>query len=178
MHLFFQISWTPSQVKPSLLKWILSSYSYSKKIRIWKNIGLWKNNSPMEGQFDNGKSILKWKVNSKMEKQLDYGKTIWLWNEIWFWKKNQFWNQISFFFFFFAFASMMVLLEDRQCQVPLLRASKWKKNLFLLLHPWWFYWKIDNVKSLHWGQVNGKRFLFFWHPWWSYSKIDNVKSLH
>ena len=33
---------------------------------------------------------------------------------------------------FFAFACMMVLLEDRQCQVPSLRASKWETNLVLL----------------------------------------------
>ena len=33
---------------------------------------------------------------------------------------------------FFAFPCMMVLLEDRQCQVPSLRASKWETNLVLL----------------------------------------------
>merc|ERR1712240_943639 len=36
-------------------------------------------------------------------------------------------------FFLFAFASMMVLLEDRKCQVPSLRASKWKKTFFSIL---------------------------------------------
>ena len=39
-----------------------------------------------------------------------------------------------------------------------------KKNLFLLLHAWWSYSKIDNVKSLHWGQVNGKQILFCFSP--------------
>ena len=39
-----------------------------------------------------------------------------------------------------------------------------EKNLFLLLHPWWFNWKIENVKSLHWGQVNGKQILFCFSP--------------
>ena len=33
---------------------------------------------------------------------------------------------------FLAFASMMVLLKDRQCQVPSLRASKWGKRFFFL----------------------------------------------
>ena len=94
-----------------------------KQFAYGKTIRLWKNNSPTEGQFDNGKSILKWKNNLIMEKQFDYGM------KFDFEKKIDF--EIKFpFFFFFAFASMMVLLEDRQCQVPLLRASKWKKNLF------------------------------------------------
>ena len=31
---------------------------------------------------------------------------------------------------FFAFTSMVVFLEDRQCQVPSLRASEWKKIFF------------------------------------------------
>ena len=52
-----------------------------------------------------------------------------------------------------------------------------KKNFFLLSHSWWSYSKMDNVKSLHWGQINGNFFLLS-HPWWSYSKIDNAKSLH
>ena len=29
---------------------------------------------------------------------------------------------------------------------------------FLLLHPWWYHSKIESVKSLHQGQVNGKKY--------------------
>ena len=61
--------------------------------------------------------------------------------------------------YFFACASMMVFLEDRQYQVPSLRAIKWKE-IFLVSHLWWFFSKIDNVKSLHKGQVNGKKNYF------------------
>ena len=35
--------------------------------------------------------------------------------------------------FFFAFASMVVLPEDRQCQVPSQWASKWEKK-FVFFH--------------------------------------------
>jgi len=63
--------------------------------------------------------------------------------------------------FFFPYTSMVVFLADRQCQVPSLWACKWKKNFFLLSHPWWSFSKIDNVKSLHQGQVNGKKNFFF-----------------
>ena len=62
---------------------------------------------------------------------------------------------------FLAFASMVVLLKDKQCQVPSPRASKLKKNFFCLSIPWWSYSKIDNVKSLHQGQVNEKNCFCF-----------------
>ena len=65
--------------------------------------------------------------------------------------------------FFFAFTSMVVSLKDRQCQVPSLRASKWKKIFFFLTHPWWSSSQIDNVKSPHYGHVNGKKIFFCFH---------------
>ena len=51
---------------------------------------------------------------------------------------------------------MVVFLEDRQCQVPAPRASKWI-NLFCF-EQWWSYSRIENVKYLHHGQVNGKKY--------------------
>ena len=33
-----------------------------------------------------------------------------------------------------------------------------EKKIILLSHPWWSFSKIDNVKSLHQGQVNGKKY--------------------
>ena len=35
---------------------------------------------------------------------------------------------------FFAFTSIVVFLEDRQCQVPSLWASEWKKFFFFCFH--------------------------------------------
>ena len=36
-----------------------------------------------------------------------------------------------------------------------------EKIYFLLWHSWWSYLKIDNVKSFHQGQVNGKNKIVF-----------------
>ena len=50
---------------------------------------------------------------------------------------------------FSAFASMVVSLEIANVKFHYQEQVNEKKNLFVLLHSWWSYSRIDDVKSLH-----------------------------